>query len=169
MRKFLPSAPAVFVFLLASACSSSPEPAAESVPHDFALSVTVLDRAGDSHPVLTRALRPARYIVEPDQVLRASVGPGSQTTTYPPAIRTLTRAQVTQLWEAVVQGGYLTGDPRRQVGDMETRTPVVVRPTALLYVAGAGRRRSLQLPLDGADAATRSLLDKLAGLAWVSQ
>lgn len=151
-------------------CAGTPAPAADGPPPDFSVSVTVIDSEVPAGPALARSMRPARFIVEPDWVLRASVGPGSRATTYPPAMRTLSRAQVLQLWRAVNTAGYLTSDARAQVAGTETRTPEVRKPTALVYVCGNGVHRSVMKTLDAPDAGpTRQLIDRLSGLAWVEE
>lgn len=151
-------------------CAGTPAPPTDGPPPDFSVSVTVVDREESTGPALARSMRPARFIVEPDWVLRASVGPGSRATTYPPAMRTLSRAQVMQLWQAVNSAGYLATDARTQVTGTETRTPEVQKPTALVYVCGNGVHRSVMKTLDAPDAGpTRELIDRLSGLAWVER
>lgn len=140
-------------------------------PPDFAVSVTVADRARPATAAeRPRALRAARYIVEPDGLLRASVGPGSLTSTFPPPMRQLSAAQMTELWGLVSGAGYLRLDPATQSADAETVATAVTRPTAMIYVAGNEARRSLQVPLETAQGEpARSLVDRLAELAWIRE
>jgi len=159
---------AAAAFAVFQGCASAPT-ATDGPPPDFAVSVTVADRsraaAAAERP---RALRAARYIVEPDGLLRASVGPGSVTSTFPPPMRHLSAIQVAELWALVNQAGYLQQDRSTQSADAETMPTAVTRPTAMIYVAGNKDRRSLVVSLESAqEAATRSLVNRLAELAWV--
>lgn len=135
------------------------------------MSVTVKDRARSAASAeQPRALRAARYIVEPDGLLRASVGPGSGTSTFPPPMRHLSAGQVAELWTLVHRAGYLEQGPSTQSADAETVETAVSRPTAMIYVAGNEGRRSLVVPLESASGtATRALVDRLAELAWIRE
>ncbi len=173
-RRCTPAAP---LFTLA-ACLLALPPGCGSVPvdgigppPDFAISVTVSDRPkATASPNRPRALRPARYIVEPDGLLRASIGPGSLTSTFPPPMRHLSTSQVADLWALVDKAGYLQQDPSSQSADAETTTATVARPTALVYVAGANQRRTFQVPLESPPGVpTRALVDRLAELAWITE
>lgn len=149
-----------------ASCAAPLPPASDGAPPDFSVSVTVL--APDSAASGPRSLRPARYILEPDAVLRAAVGPGTSVTTFPPPMRQLTPAQVDELWRLVMEAGYLQSDPLLASGDGETRQPKAAVPTAVLYIAGQGERRTIEQQLESASAVhTRILVDHLAELAWV--
>src|SRR5438105_14278814 len=91
----------VLAMLPGEGCSSPPrvmdargEAARAAVPRerpaDFTLAATVLSPGSVDAKKLPRSLRPGRYIVEADGVLRAATGPGATTTTYPRRTRQLT-------------------------------------------------------------------------------
>ncbi len=88
-------------------CSHDPGPLTPraangpTIPSDFALAVTVIDNEGP--------MAPARYVVEPDGVLRAAQGPGASLDTYPPRTRELTRAQLNLLYRQAIRGGFDRG------------------------------------------------------------
>lgn len=153
-------------------CRASPKVPVEALdepPRDFALAVTVVSPLGDD---AERALRPAKYIVEADGVLRASVGPGSNTETFPPRTRQLTPRQHDQLWRAVRETGLLAPDHPARVGDPSVVPPNPRRPGATIFVAAEGQRRYWLVALDEQDpdaAGVRLLIDRLASLAWVTE
>jgi len=155
-----------------AACRASPEVSVEGLdepPRDFVLGVTVVS-PNVSDP--DRARRPARYIVEADGVLRASVGPGSSAETFPPRTRRLTPRQQDQLWRAVRETGLLAPDHPARVGNPSVVPPNPRRPGAIVYVAAGGDRRYWLVALDEdtPDAAgVRLLIDRLASLAWVPE
>ena len=166
---------------LAGACSSSArvmgvrgEDARAAVPRarpaDFTLAATVLSRGSVEAKKLPRSLRPGRYIVEADGVLRAATGPGATTTTFPGRTRQLTAEQFDSLWRDVRESGLLDpGNPARVDGP-EAVGRVPERTTALLYAAYEGKRVTLRVPLDRSseDAiAAERVVDRLAGLAWM--
>ncbi|MBL8762030.1 MAG: hypothetical protein JNL50_12085, partial [Phycisphaerae bacterium] len=124
----------------------------ERAPGDFALSVTVAtpDPARDP-ATLARWQRPARYIVEPGGTLRASVRPGARVDAYPPAVRTLSRAQVESLWASVRGDSWMSevaaGSRAVSSPEVETMPPEVQRRSALVWISGAGVRRGVVVPL----------------------
>lgn len=92
-------------------------------PEDFWLSVTVtgpeLGRGGISaYEALPRALRPARYVLEADHVLRAAVGPGARDESFPAETRRLTSAEIAQLYRLVGETGLLDADHPNLVGSV---------------------------------------------------
>src|SRR5262245_38039155 len=152
------------------AALSPPPPIPEERPQDFVLAATVLTPTDVKTTNLPRSLRPARYIVEADGVLRAAVGAGSTTTTYPPQTRQLTARQMDSLWRQLRESNLLDpGNPSRiDAPEAVARAPD--RTTALIFVGGDGRRVTLRVLLDrrteDAVAAER-LVDRLADLAWI--
>ena len=124
-------------FTLVSACRSGPEePAGGAIPTgetrppaDFALAVTVLGEEGTTGWVL----EPARFVVEPDGVLRAATGAGVGPTVYPSRTRRLTEPQINELYAMVVRAGLdrgLGGEPYR-LGDIQPAGAwIVVEVTA---------------------------------------
>lgn len=150
-----------------SACASSPEPAPPAQrPQEFVLSATVYAPAGQGTARPERALRPGRYIVEADGVLRAALGPGATTTTYPHQTRQLTPDQLDALWRTLVASGLLTDPDATPVPNPDIYTPPEGRTTAVVYAAWRGRREAVAVSLDRHRGAI-TLIDHLAELAWV--
>lgn len=89
------------------------------LPQSFTLGVTVVGEGVANDP----ALRPARYIVEADGLLRAAVGPGSTPSTFPPVTRRLNDAQVTALWAMVETAGILKDPDPARIGNPELVEP----------------------------------------------
>ena len=112
------------VLLLAlAACRSSPDPGALGRrPADFALSVNVYGPAGAPE----RALRPGRYLVEADGLLRAVARNGDGS--FPPPARQLPPSAFDELWAMVRQSGILEPGSRYRVPTLvqesaESRAP----------------------------------------------
>lgn len=95
------------------ACRSGPTaPAGGAIPigetrppADFALAVTVMGEEGTTGWVL----EPARFVIEPDGVLRAATGAGVGPTVYPPRTRRLTDLQVREIHNIVTRQGLDRG------------------------------------------------------------
>lgn len=182
----------------AAGCSATPPlpetaaaPLPDARPRDFELAVTVLsppvakagvdeeelmDEAGQfgppppSGPRLPRSLRPARYIVEADGVLRVAEGEGAKTTTFPLETRQLSSRQFDALWRQLRQTNLLaSGNPARiDAPEDAVRSPD--RTVALIYTSYESQRVTLRVLLDrrSEDAiAAERLVDRLAELAWI--
>lgn len=173
---------ALCLCLALAGCSSTPvvkpepEPAAlpERAPDDFALSVTVMGPATEPAEIdaTPRPERPARYIVEPDGVLRAAIGPGATPRVYPGQTRQLTTGQVQRLWRLASNTGLLDGDTLAKVDNTETFFPSRERTTAMVYIrqGGVGQSFAVRLPVGDAESpAVEQLIDQLASLAWVPE
>ena len=163
-------------------CSSRPmvrsEPESvvlsDEAPADFTLSVTVLGPATETAEIAEtpRALRPGRYIVGADGVLRAAVGPGATPRVFPRQTRQLDTAQRQRLWRVVVNTGLLDGVTLTGIDNTETFFPNRSRPTALVYVRQGGEsfHFAVRLPVGDAESeAVVQLLDELAELAWIPE
>jgi hypothetical protein len=143
-----------------------------SAPADFAIAATVYapsvpEREIDSLP---RPFRPARYLVEADNTLRAATGKGSNETTHPPITRTLPSVEVERLWATVRDSGLLDTGSYGRLRTPEEFVPSGRRPSVLIYVAFGGERRYYGLPLSGSSPEgrrAREIVDRLALLAWV--
>lgn len=145
-------------------CASAPELVLRGDrPGDFTLGLVVYhDQAWDD-----AAQRPARYIVEPDGTLRASVGDGSAPLTHPPITRRLGQAQLDALWATARS---LAPTPQQdKASDELVRSPETYAPPR-----GAGylvevRSRDSQgaWALAPSDENARALAAQLAELAWV--
>ena len=113
----------------------------------YAVSYPVLNTGGSGVDTRTLplTLRPARYVLEPDWVLRTGVGAGSRETYYPFQTRQLNAAQVDRLWNALVRSGLLAPDH----GAIVSRTPTDEESgDKTLYIVSytvAGVRRTLVL------------------------
>ncbi|TVQ60873.1 MAG: hypothetical protein EA378_10650 [Phycisphaerales bacterium] len=147
----------------------------DDAPGDFSLSVTVFNAEVDDRTpesAFDRSLRPARYLVQPDAVLRSAVGPGVRPSMHPPYTRQLVQRQVDQLWRAVRDSGLLEPAQPTRIDSVDTYLPPPTGPTAVVEVAAAGERRAFSVPLDTGDAeaiAVRQLVDRLAALAWLPE
>lgn len=155
------------------AADGEPEPAPavafDAQPADFSIAVTVLAPRGAAAGALPRARRGARYIVEPDGVLRAAVGPGADDEMFPPQTRRLTARDVRRLWALTQDAGVLAPDhPGRAAARDEVFVPVDRSVAYIEYTAG-GRRDCVRINLDRADESAigaEELVDELARLAW---
>jgi hypothetical protein len=170
--------------LLGAACSTpypnryaapKPNPLDREDPApDFSLSVTVFNptATGDAAAALPRPHRPARYIVLPDAILRASVGTGSWTGTFPPETRQLSEAQYRDLWRLTRNSGLLDPDSTARIPTSDRYLPREGRPVAVLDVTTGGRRVSSRVNLDATSpeaGATETVIDRLAELAWIRE
>jgi hypothetical protein len=162
---------------LCASCSSEPSERPESPveiadtrdepPGDFTLSVVVYSTA-PSTPTTAPARRPARYIVEPDWLLRAAVGPGCTETTYPAGVRQLTRAELGELWK-LCQSAGLTSDNTEGRLRSPTQFDAPTRGTTyLISVTESQHRRTFAFET-GATAPQRKLIEQLAKLSWQSK
>lgn len=157
-------------------CSSTAPAAGAETPADFSVAVVVRvpeaqadawTAADRSQP---RAVRPARYLLEADDLLRVVIGPGGLPRTFPPPTRRLTRAQVDGLWARVRDSGLLTEveeASREALGqEFADRPAPVAEPTAIMVIRVDGRRlyrRQVMAP----GSAAYELTDALAELAWI--
>ena len=145
----------------------------DSPPDDFAVAATVfadLERSGEDE--VPRFLRSGRYVLQPDGVLRVSVGAGVSTSRLPPPLRRLIPAQVEQLWTIVRRRGYLDGDLTTRIGNPELAGPETGRTVAVVWVSGAGEQRAYRFELEPAGLAANeaaALIDELARLAWLPE
>src|SRR6516162_1704369 len=117
MRKLLVM---LCLLVLLPACGSSNKkltlegtPPPERRPDDLAIAATVFSPRTPLPDVnLPRSIRPSRYIIEADGVLRASQGTDS--VTFPARVRQLNPRQADQLWEILLDSGLLNeGNPNR--------------------------------------------------------
>jgi hypothetical protein len=122
-------------------------------PTDFTLGVVVFgdeDSPGVEH-------RPARYIVDADGYLRASVGAGSSPSTYPKITRRLSREQLNAVW-SMLEGldlGEPSGDGAVDGGGGRDY---------LIELRSLGSSRSWS-----ADDSAGDFVGFLAGLAWIRE
>lgn len=163
-------------------CASAPPPLPEPepvllperAPADFALGITVMPPAREQAPLheLPVPERPGRYLVEPDGVLRAAIGPGATPRVYPRQTRRLNEAQVQRLWRLTVETGLLEPGTLTRIDNVETFFPQRSRPTALVYIRWSGEdsHHAVRLPVGDAESdEVASLIGELAALAWVEE
>jgi hypothetical protein len=166
--------------LALSACGTTPKklerssvPPPDQRPVDLALAATVFaPRVPLPDVELPRAIRPARYIVEADGVLRASVGAASDAAAFPPRVRQLSPRQADQVWRALLDSGLLDDANPNRLSDPESAMRSGDRTTAMIFVSYQGKRTTLRVLLDRAtpDAvAAERVIDRLAELAWLPQ
>jgi hypothetical protein len=157
---------------------AEPPPAQAAIPEDrpadFTLAVTVYSPVSAKIAgALPRALRPARYVVEPDGTLRAAPttpAPAARAA-FPPRARTLTPRQMDQIWRLLRDTALLEPTNPARVEDPGAVELSPDRTTATLYIAFADRRTSLRLLLDrGSEDALSAerIADHLAALAFLN-
>lgn len=158
-------------------CAATPPTVADEAPADFSLAVVVRVPEAQADAWTTgdrtkpRAVRPARYLLESDDLLRAVIGPGGLPRTFPPPTRRLTQAQVESLWARVRDSGLLTGEAitREALGqEFADKPEPVAEPTALMVIRADGRRVYRRQVLSEGSAAY-GLTDALAELAWIDR
>lgn len=163
---------AILAILLCSltACSTPqrPDPIQyELAPADFTLDITI---QGPTSPGQPRAARPARYIVEPDGMLRVGVGEGVSIDYFPPQTRQLTRAEFDRLWRLVRDSPLLVPDNPDEARPGLPFGAVQLRPTASMAVTFEGHISTYRVVLDGQTTgalAAEQIVDHLAELAWI--
>jgi hypothetical protein len=176
--RLIPAIAAFMALILQSACgSSSPisgpvqgPPLPDQRPADFIMSATVFSPRAAEAVSLPRSLRPARYIVEADGVLRAGTGTDVGINTFPPQTRRLTARQWDALWREVRDSGLLDPGSPARVDDPETLQRDPTRTTALFFISFAETRATLRVPLDRSDdvaVSAERVVDQLAELAWM--
>jgi hypothetical protein len=113
----------------------------------YAVSYPVLNTSGSGVDTRTLplTLRPARYVLEPDWVLRTGVGAGSRETYHPFQTRQLNAAQVDRLWNALVKSGLLAPDHEAIVSRTPTDEESGDKTLYIVSYTVAGVRRTLVL------------------------
>lgn len=174
-----PAASCCWLALSGAGCASTPKPGA--MPPDFAVAVTVRvpEAQADAWTIARqdqpRALRPGKYVVEPDSLLRVWVGPGAKTTSFPPPTRRLSQDQVAQLWAQVRDAGWTAEPAKRSAArptgiraEFDAEPGPVAESTAIIYIAAGGERYYRLEPLESNPASpARRLTDTLAEMAWL--
>lgn len=145
--------------LFTSACASRRASTIDA-PEDFALSVTLLDPNAE-----TGRSNSGWFVMEPDGRLRAALGWRREDTPLPRVVRQLSPAEVDDLWHLTSASGLVGPEARRsRPGERDIPPENLLSPTALVYVAANGTRRSYHLDLHDADAPTqgaRALAERL--------
>lgn len=146
-------------------------------PEDFWIGVTVFKAPADTasraaaYLKLPIPLRPARYVVEADRVLRAAVGSGATVDTFPDQTRQLTEAEFDRVWNTLRAGSLVGDDQAGRVGAPPGLGALGDRTEYIVEFSAGGDRRMLAIeaapnPGPGAEDARR-LVEELAGLAWM--
>ncbi len=167
----MPIRPVLIAALLALGACKSPPDLAElrERPEDFTVAATVY--AAPSIRTAPRPLRPARYILEADSLLRWS--PGASQRGFAPPIHHLSPAENDGVWRLVRDSGLLEPDsPYRVHGPVEIDAATLAGPVAVLEIAFAGQQTRSRVPLDrSSDEAVLAerLIDRLAELAFVRE
>lgn len=151
---------------------------AESTPPpDFWLAIAVLRAPADAasraaaYQKLPVEVRPSRYIMEADGILRAATGSGASLETFPDQTRQLTPEEVRSLWETLRTSALVRDDHPARRGVGPTVSSIGDRTVYVVSFAAGGWRRVLAMdalpePGEGAEDARR-LVERAAELAWV--
>lgn len=157
----------LLTMLLLGACTQTEPRSGDALsadrPSDFTLGLVVYGQPGTSPDP---ALRSARYIVEPDGVLRASFGDGSRALTHPPRTRRLSAEQLDDLWLRV-RGMGLGDGAWRQVRAPEQHDARIGSGTGYLLELRSSVVFDAWSTPDDTESA-RSLARHLASLSWVT-
>ncbi|MFN0131133.1 MAG: hypothetical protein ACKVW3_01150 [Phycisphaerales bacterium] len=140
----------------------------ERRPASFALDVLVQSPLPDGGG-LPRALRPARYILEPAGTLRVALGAGATREVYPPRTRQLSPVQIDALWRSIRDSAILHPANPARVDDADALAGSTMRTTATLEIFGGERPVAVRVAMDRGgptSIAVESLIDELAALAW---
>jgi hypothetical protein len=169
--------PLLLCTLLLAACASSRPALSEGapIPDDFWLAVTVLGPTqpnAAAYESLPRPLRPARYVLEPDRVLRAGLGPAASDKSYPPRTRQLSPEQHRRVWQDLLATGLTADDHPASVSAAPESAPQGQTLYILSFHAGEhhGVRALQAAPEPAPDSAKLgALIDTLADLAWIKR
>lgn len=173
-RPILALIPLVLGGLLGSCTTTGPVGVDDAVPGDLTISVTVYSEFEDPELIarLERWRRPARYVIEPDWLLRSAVGAGARQSQFPAGTRQLDQAQIERLWRAITQSGLLRGDHPGAIASEQTATPPAIGTTAIVAISHNGKADARRVVLDAGNAdaqAVAGLVDQLAALSWIRE
>lgn len=146
-------------------------------PEDFWLGVTVFKAPADTasraaaYLKLPIPIRPARYVIEADRVLRAAVGSGATVETFPDQTRQLSEAEFDRLWETLRSSPLVSDDQPGLVGAPPGLGTLGDRTLYIVEFSAGGTRRMVAIeaaptPGPGADDA-KKIVEELAALAWM--
>lgn len=167
-------------FPLLGGCAGTPGPPLER-PADFTLAVTVFSPRPEYDPITGRPRvdpddpvtdtlwdRDARFVLEPDGLLRAEFGSAARLMGFPPIARRLRPEEFDALYAFARQRGLLEPEPRGRIPTATTFRPTGDRPEAVLEVALDGRRRALARTVGpGGDRAAGGLVEELSQMVWM--
>jgi hypothetical protein len=163
--------------------TSSGGAATSAPPRDFWLGITVTGPIREStaaYEAQPRSMRPGRYVVEADRILRVALGPGATPESFPPPTRRLTPAEFADLYHAAQDAGLLTTDHPFAVKAMPKK-PTTPDPGAapdqttryIISTHAAEQRFTfvMEAAPEGSDQSRRAaaVIEWLADKAWVSE
>ncbi len=178
-----------FLCLCAAGCVLQSDPAASSSggaatsapPRDFWLGITVtgpIRESAAAYDALPRPLRPARYVVEADRILRVAYGPGATTDAFPPPTRRLTATEFNDLYAATRDAGLLSADHPfavKTITKPSTPDPSAPGPARTDYIItthAADQQHTIVMEAapQASDHSRRAaaVIDWLASKAWVA-
>ncbi|HMN41948.1 MAG TPA: hypothetical protein PKE29_13980 [Phycisphaerales bacterium] len=152
-----------------------------SAPRDFWIGITVtgpIRESSAAYDALPRPLRPARYVVEADRILRAALGPGAPRESFPPPPRRLSAAEFNDLFAAARDAGLL--DPHHPFAVKTLAKPTTPDPAAppnerteyIITAHAADRQHTIIMEAapHGSPESRKAaaVIDWLAGKAWVA-
>lgn len=152
---------AALAILSVVGCAPRPLVLPADRPGDFTMLVTVYPAAADP----PAWLRPARYAVEPDGLLRAESGPGVAQPGFPPIARRLERAELDYVY-ALAATADPFGPHAQPVPGPTVFEPLSDQPTALIEAGSGGRFRAAAHPA-APDGPLAPLIRELARLSWL--
>lgn len=181
--RYSPIVAALAVALLCQGCASpaappapphptaSPGAFAAAPPADFTLAFTVLNQTSRRQVAsIPRGVRPMRFLMETDWVLRAFSGPNITDQSFPRETRQLAHAEVQAIWADLSAAGLLDPAHPAIVGAPPPIPTAAdageTAPAWIVTFTADGHRRMLVLRPEDHEAA-RPLLDRLADLAWM--
>ncbi len=150
-----------------------------AVPPDFGLDIVTIgaDReAGwaeltpEEQESLPRPLLSARFIVDADGTLRAATGPGCREETYPAIVRTLSRAQMLELWRTVRNHALIDAESTHRLSLPDEVGPVENSAIYAIGIVALGDRVSIGIPAEEASRqgeGGRRLITLLRRYAWL--
>ncbi len=161
-------------------CTTPAAPPPER-PGDFTLAVTLFSPRPAYDPITGRPRidpddpvtdtlwdRDARFVLEPDGLLRAEFGSAARLMGFPPIARRLRPEEFDALYTLARQRGLLEPDPKGQIPTATTFRPAGDYPEAVVEVALDGRRRTLARPVGPeGDRAAATLVEELTQMVWM--
>lgn len=149
-------------------------------PEDFWLGVTVFKTPADTasraaaYLQLPIPVRPARYVVEADRILRVAVGSGATVDTFPDQTRQLTEAEFDRVWNTLRTSSLVIDDNPAEVGAPPAVGTLGARTMYIVEFSAGGDRRMLAMdaepaPGEGGAGAedAKKLVEQLATLGWM--
>lgn len=149
--------------LLLTGCAAPQRPEPGAVPNDFALAVSVYGRVDPGGAPRTTA---ARYVMEPDGLLRVATDGDVGHDVFPPITRRLTPAERDELWRLADAAGIVDPGEDTRIESVPLFDPPAGLPVAVTELSAGSYKRYALVEVD-ADPAVDRFLDRLAELGWV--